>query len=298
LINRSPHLVAVLQALFVTFLWSTSWVLIKLGLKDVPALTFAGLRYALAFLCLLPLAFTPAHRAALRGLPRREWVRLAVFGLLIVAVTQGAQYVALSSLPAVTVSLLLSFTPALVALLGIGVLGERPTPLQWLGVGLYLVGVVVYFYPVSLPATAVFGLAVALTGAVSNAASAIMGRHINRQAHLHPLLVTVVSMGFGSTALLGAGVALNGVPVLSPLNWAFVAWLAVVNTAVAFPIWYATQRTLTAVESSIINNTMLVQIAVLAWLFLGEGLSWQQMGGMALVAVGIVVVQVRRNDRR
>jgi len=37
----SPHLRAVLQALFVTFLWSTSWVLIKLGLKDIPPLTFA-----------------------------------------------------------------------------------------------------------------------------------------------------------------------------------------------------------------------------------------------------------------
>ncbi len=51
---NSPHGKAVLQALFVTFLWSTSWVFIKLGLTDIPALTFAGLRYSLAFLCLLP----------------------------------------------------------------------------------------------------------------------------------------------------------------------------------------------------------------------------------------------------
>lgn len=47
----SPHTRAVLQALLVTFLWSTSWVLIKIGLADIPALTFAGLRYVLAFWC-------------------------------------------------------------------------------------------------------------------------------------------------------------------------------------------------------------------------------------------------------
>jgi hypothetical protein len=48
------HPAHVLQALLVTFLWSTSWVLIKIGLVDIPALTFAGLRYALATLVLLP----------------------------------------------------------------------------------------------------------------------------------------------------------------------------------------------------------------------------------------------------
>ena len=51
----SPHHRAVLQALFVTFLWSISFVLIKFGLEDIPPLLFAGLRYMLAFLVLLPL---------------------------------------------------------------------------------------------------------------------------------------------------------------------------------------------------------------------------------------------------
>ena len=45
--HRYPRL----QALFVTFLWSTSWVLIKIGLDQIPALPFAGLRYTLACVC-------------------------------------------------------------------------------------------------------------------------------------------------------------------------------------------------------------------------------------------------------
>ena len=66
-----PHLAAVLQALFVTFLWSTSWVLIKIGLDDITALTFAGLRYFLAFLFLIPLTLRREHRRGLQGLSRR-----------------------------------------------------------------------------------------------------------------------------------------------------------------------------------------------------------------------------------
>jgi drug/metabolite transporter (DMT)-like permease len=62
--SQKIHQQAVLQALLVTFLWSTSWVLIKIGLQDIPALTFAGLRYSLAFVCLLPFAFRKSSRLA------------------------------------------------------------------------------------------------------------------------------------------------------------------------------------------------------------------------------------------
>ncbi|MEZ4516648.1 MAG: EamA family transporter [Chloroflexota bacterium] len=55
----SPHTRAVLQALLVTFLWSTSWVFIKLGISDIPPITFAGLRYFLAFLVLIPSTYVP-----------------------------------------------------------------------------------------------------------------------------------------------------------------------------------------------------------------------------------------------
>ena len=41
-LRRGSRPRAVVQALFVVFLWATSWVLIKIGLQDIPALTFAG----------------------------------------------------------------------------------------------------------------------------------------------------------------------------------------------------------------------------------------------------------------
>jgi drug/metabolite transporter (DMT)-like permease len=290
----SPRLIAVLEALLVTFLWSTSWVLIKMGLKSMPALTFAGLRYSLAFMCLLPFVLHPTHRAGLRTLPRVKWARLIVLGLFFYAITQGAQFVGLAYLPAVTVSLLLNSTTVIVALLGILLLAERPTVLQWGGVGLAVIGAVIYFYPVSLPAGQALGFIVVTVGVFANAYSSILGRHINREGDIPPLVVTVVSMGTGAVALLAAGVSIQGLPALSPIHWLIIGWLAVVNTAFAFTLWNHTLRTLSAVESSIVNSTMLVQIAVLAWLFLGEPLTRQQITGMALAGLGALVVQLRR----
>jgi drug/metabolite transporter (DMT)-like permease len=51
-------------------------------------------------------------------------------------------------------------------------------------------------------------------------------------------------------------------------------------------------------ESSLINNTMLVHVAVLAWIFLGEQPSPRSMSGLVLVAGGVVLVHLRRISNR
>lgn len=294
----SLHLKAVLQALLVTFLWSTSWVLIKIGLADIPALTFAGLRYVLAFACLLPFAaLSPRIRGELRGLTAAGWRQLVLLGLLLYALTQGAQFLALAYLPAQTTSLLLSFSTVVVALLGIALLAERPHPRQWIGVALYLTGATIFLYPAAFPGSQLLGIAIAVAGMLANASAAVVGRAVNRHATLSPLTVTVVSMGIGAMSLLVSGVTVQGMPALSLTGWLIVAWLAVVNTAVAFTLWNHTLRTLSATESSIVNSTMLIQIALLAWLFLGEPLGVKQITGLSLAALGVLLVQLRGHRR-
>jgi drug/metabolite transporter (DMT)-like permease len=165
------HLVAVLQALLVTFLWSTSWVLIKIGLADIPALTFAGLRYFMAFGLLLLMGFRTQSFKALRQLSRQSWGELALLGIVMYTLTQG-------------------------------------------------------------------------------------------------------------------------MPSLGWQSWLIIIWLAVVNTAFAFTLWNLTLRSLSAVESSTINNTMLIQIAFLAWIVLGETLNMKELLGLALAALGVAAVQL------
>lgn len=287
------RLVAVLQALLVTLIWSSSWVLMKVGLQDIAPITFAGLRYSLASLCLLPFALRRPHRSSLRSLSATQWLRLLLLGLLFYSVTQGAIFVGLESLPSVTVSLLLSCTTLVVAFLGIRLLDERLGGLQWFGVIINLAGVAIYFLPVAIPAGQVVALLVVIAGVLTNGLSSILGRSINRDGSVSPLMVTAVSMAAGSATLLVFGLVVEGMPRLSLMNWGIVLLLAVVNTAFAFTLWNHTLRTLSATESSIINNTMTVQIAILAWVFLGEGLTPKQIGGMFLVVVGALLVQLR-----
>ena len=82
MIRQGSHPRAVVQALFVVFLWATSWVLIKIGLEEIPVLTFAGLRYILAFTCLLPVVLLSGQLSSLGSISRRTWGRLLVLGIL------------------------------------------------------------------------------------------------------------------------------------------------------------------------------------------------------------------------
>ena len=203
--NFQDH-TAALKGLLVTFLWSSSYVLIKIGLEDIPALTFAGLRYGLAFLCLLPFALRPASLLRLKELSWGSWLRLVLLGLLFYAITQGASFLGLYYLPA----------------------GQ----------------------------------------------------------------VTAVSMGVGAVLLMVTGLSVQDFPRLDFRHWAIIGWLAVVNTAFAFTLWNQTLRTLLATKSSIINGTMLIQIALLAWLFLGEKLTMKEIIGMILAGIGALLVQL------
>jgi drug/metabolite transporter (DMT)-like permease len=101
-------------------------------------------------------------------------------------------------------------------------------------------------------------------------------------------------MGIGGLLLLVIGALTQGFGQLDLMQWLIIGWLAVVNTAFAFTLWNSTLQTLTAVESSILNNTMLPQIAILAWVFLNEPLSYRQIIGIVLVGVGTLVVQLWR----
>ena len=75
-----------------TFLWSTSWVLITIGLADLALepLGFAGLRYTLAALVLPPLTWRQLRRPAAARPGRRLAVRPAALRVRVFSPFSGA----------------------------------------------------------------------------------------------------------------------------------------------------------------------------------------------------------------
>jgi len=293
--STAAYRAAIVRVLFVNTLWATSWALIKIAFRaNLPPLTFAGTRYVLASLCLAAVVFARAsNRWAIGSLTPADWRRLAFLGIVYYAVSQGSQFIALSLVPAATLGLVLNLTPAIVAITGWRRAHEPPTIVQSLGVALTTTGVLVYFWPITLAKIAGPGIIAALIGLMTNSVAAIVGRRANVGGH-PAVVVTFVSMGIGSALLLATGLTVQGWVPPGPEQWTIIVWLAVVNTAFSFTMWNRSLQTLTAVEASVINSTMLPQTAIVAALVVGEALNVTQIAGLALVVLGTFVVQLRR----
>lgn len=290
----------ILLAFFVTILWSSSWLLIKFGLEkeNLPPLTFAGIRYVLAATILvLVVLCSSQNRSVIRNLSLNWWGKLAGYGIIFFTLTQGAQYFGLMYLPAITVSLLLSFTPIITMILGILLIKERPNALQLIFILLALAGTLVYFIPlmdINYSTTALIGLLVVGFGVVTNSVSAIFGRKINKSQTVSPLIVTAISMFIGSIVLLITGLIIEGIPTISITAIVYILLLSIVNTAIAFTLWNKAMQKLKALEITIINNTMLIQITFLAVIFLGERPKLLEWVGLVILGISALLVQILR----
>ncbi|MPM95450.1 hypothetical protein SDC9_142604 [bioreactor metagenome] len=234
----------------------------------------------------------------IRSFGKKDWLTLSLFGLVIYTLAQGAQYLALAYLPSVPVSLLLNLSTLFVAFSGMVILQEKPSWLQWGGVFLNLAGITIYFLPVSFSGGAWLGYIFAFISLAANIGGTLQGREVNRSGKYSALVVTIVSMGIGSAIMLIAGISMQGLPPISLQGWGIVLLLAVVNTAFCFTMWNYIQQTLTDMEASLINSTMVAEVAALTWVFLGESLTGREIFGLALSIVGVLIVQINLGPRK
>ncbi len=287
---------AVAIGLFVTFLWATSAVLIRLGLskEDVDPVGFAGVRFALAAILLLPLALPRLRAARVWHASRRWLLGVAMYGLLMFFVGQVAVYVALGELPVTTVGLFVAMAPVVTAVVVLRSEHERASIMQVAGIGVLVAGAAVYF-GLALPGSeAAVGLLAAAAVAIIFGGSARLGRYLAVDSHRYggPLGMTAMAMVVGASATLILAFAIEGVPSFSVEAWLLIIWMAAINTALAYTLWAQTQRTLRAVESSVLRDMTLVQTALLGWVVLDETLDLAQVLGLALALGGVALVQL------
>lgn len=287
---------AVIMAVAVTTIWSTSWIFIKIGLKEIPALPFAAMRYFLAFLILLPILLRNPTRRTIRALVWRDWMVLTGLAILTYSLNQSGLFIALSYLPNTTVSLLQNFSPAFIALLGSWMLQETVNRKQYLGMFILLAGALIFFLPLESYNMSIPGLIASIVTLMSNVFNSIFSRKILRAGKYPVMVMTGVCMGIGSIIMVITSRAWEVIPQISPSLWAILIYLALINTALAFVMWNTSLQQLTAFEANIINNTMLVQIAILSWIFLGDAISWKMAVGMGLVMGGAVLVNLRSDS--
>jgi drug/metabolite transporter (DMT)-like permease len=291
-LDQKTRLFAVVEALLVTFLWSTSYILIKIGLEEMNPLAFATYRYLLASGILVMIMFS-RYRTALRRLDLRRIGVFLALGFSGYLIAQGFQFFGLSYLQPVTVTFILNLTPIFVLIFSAVFLQEIPSSIQLLGIVLTLGGVGVFFYDSFRVVEELVGFLVTLASGIGWATYMIISRFYLREHKADTIVMTTSSMSFGSLMLLGATVFTGNIMTVSFHGWVIIVWLSIANTALAFVLWNHALKSLRVYEQSILQNTMLIQITLLAYIFLNETLIFRKILGMVLVFIGVLIVQLK-----
>jgi len=286
--GNSSRAQAISEGIITMLIWSSTFILVKQGLEHVGPLTLAGFRYFLAFLLLLP--FLIRRRPALRSYSSNLWLRLALIGLAAYTVGNGALFWGLKYVPATTGSFLFSLVPLLVLFMGVIWLRELPSRWQVIGVVVGLAGAFLFFSP-GFGESEPLGTVIILAGLFGFAAFSILARGVAREREVDTLSLTAIPLAIGGAALLVLAVIVEGWPKIPGAAWPIIVFLALVNTAVAYLLYNHALQTLMALELNMLLNLAPLGTALLAWIFLGEMVSAEQMAGIVIVIVGVGLVQ-------
>ncbi|WP_265520240.1 EamA family transporter [Oerskovia flava] len=296
-----------LLAVLVAVVWGANFVVIDLGLGDVPPTLFLAMRFVAVLVPAVFLVPRPAARwrdVLLVG----AFMSLGQFGLLYTALALG--------MPPGLASLVLQAQVGLTVLFAAMALREVPTRAQLVGVvvggaGLLVVGL---GRSAATPALAfVLTLAAAASWAIGNVISrrtgsarpAVAGTALPTEpAALAGLSMTVwsalvvpvpmVALSLVVDGPAAVGHALTHLTLAPLLSTAYTAWLA---SLVGYGIWNTLLGRYPA--SAVVPFTMLVPVVgiLMAWWVLGEVPNAAEAGGGAVLLLGVAITTLRRRRR-
>ena len=275
----AAHLLA---ALAVVVIWGVNFVVIKVGLREVPPLLLAALRFALAA---FPAVFLIARPAVPFG-------RIAAYGLVMFsaqfALLFGGMYLGMpAGLASLALQVHVFFTLALAA----AVARERPSAPQLAGALLAFGGIALIASRSAGEATAA-GLALVLLAAFCWGVGNLLSKRIGA---VDPLALVVWGSAVAWAPLLALSLAIEGPAALAKLThvsaagWGSIAYLVYPTTLVGFGVWSFLLKRHPA--ATVAPFTLLVPIAGFssATLLLGEPLQGWKLAAGALVVAGLAV---------
>src|SRR5882672_10028648 len=279
-------------------IWGSTWLFIKLGLADLPPITFAGIRFVIAFLILASLVFA---RRARWPRTRAEWILIAVTGALQFALNYGLVFWGEQHISSGLAAVLQSTFPAFGLVIAHFYLPhERLTTVKVVGVLLGVLGVAVIFSD----QLSIAGK-MALLGSVALVLSAFFGSYSNvlvkaYGGKIDPQAFAASQMIFGFVPLLIIGISTEGNPFR--FRWTTMAvvsllYLTIVGSVVAFALFYWLVRNMDVTNTMLIALVTPVVAVILGMIVLHEKLNWRLLAGSVCIISGIGLILLRKRHK-
>ena len=281
---------AIVMGLAFALMWSSAFTSARVIVEYAPPLSALALRFLISGVIGVGLAWLLGQSARLS---RRQWIGVVIFGVCQNALYLGLNFVAMQTIPASLAAIIASTMPLLVALSGWIVFGNTVRPLGVAGLIAGVIGVVLIMGARLQGGVDVYGLVLCIIGVFSLtiATLAVLGASSGGNV----LMIVGLQMLVGS--------ALLWVPALTievwEVTWNWQLIVAFVYTTIvpglgATLVWFLLVGRIGAVKSSSFHFlTPFLGVAIAAAL-LGEKIGVLDVLGVAIIAGGILAVQLSK----
>jgi drug/metabolite transporter (DMT)-like permease len=282
--------------LMLCVVWSSTWLVIKIGLRDLPPLSFVALRFLVAILVLLVIS---VGRTGLLPKRRSDYVVLGFTGLLMFSVNYALLFWAELHVSSGIAAVIQASIPIFGMVFAHRMLPEEP--LRWQR----LAGALVAILGVALICARLlsFNGWLAFLGGVGITIGAASAAYSNvllkaRKIQLAPSMLAAWQMIFGTVPLLFVGLVVDGNPLR--FHWTTSAilcllYLAVIGSSFTFLLLYWLMPRMPVTNLQTISLITPPGAIALGWAFGGERLSAWSLLGAAFVLLGVWMI-FRRID--
>ena len=272
-------------------LWSTVWVFIKLGVADIPPVTFAAWRLFVALLVLVPI--TTARRVALPRDPR-DWVLIGGTGVLLLGVNYALLYWGMQFVSSGLAAVLQALTPVFAMLFAHLLLThERITQIKVAALALGIVGVTVIFADQLRFAgwQSLWGSSAVLAGAMFVAWAYVLMKKYGRD--LDPGIITAGQMSAALLPLSTLALVVEGNPLA--IDWTTTAavallYLALIGSVTATWLNYWLLKRMDATKVLVMGLAEPPIAMMIGAAILDETLSARMIAGTICILVSVSVV--------
>jgi drug/metabolite transporter (DMT)-like permease len=271
--------------------WSSTWLAIKVGLRDLPPISFVAIRFFIAIIVLLAVS---VGRTRLLPLRRSDYAVLAITGVLMFAVNYTLLFWAELHVSSGLAAILQATIPMFGLIFAHWMLPDEPLRFQ------KLAGVIIAIGGVTVICARLLGFngPLAFWGGVAVVFGAGSAAFANvlvkaRSIQLAPAMLAAWQMIFGTAPLLVLGFAVDGNP--ARFHWTNMSvfclvYLAVIGSALTFLLLYWLLPRLTVAQLQSISLITPPGAVMLGWLLGGETFPISSLFGAALVLVGVWMI--------
>lgn len=278
----------VLAPLATVWLWAGNTIVTRSAAGVIEPASMTFYRWAIAFAVLTPFLLRSVLQKS--EVVRRHWWRLALLGVLGMALYQGLAYEAAKTTTAINMGIIVALMPLMAVLLAGLLAGEPPTLRRIAGASVSLAGLAVLVSsgePGRLLDTGVgFGDGLMLIAVFSNA---LYGVLLKRWAlPLTSWQQLYVQIGFGTLFILPFWVV-SPISMPTAASLPLILYAAVAASLVAPVCWIAGVRRLGAARATLFLNLLPPIVAGLAWGLIGEDIHLFHLVGGTVALVGVAI---------